>query len=67
MKNLTITGLDGVMLGTFLVDVEGDNFNYNFTLPVFLPVINISLLEVDKKETKRTREIIRRVKAIAGL
>lgn len=64
MKQLTITGMDDVAIGTFLVDVKGDNFNFNLTVPLFLPIINVCLLDVDKKETKRIREIMRRVKAL---
>ena len=64
MKKLRITGVDGVIIGEYLVNVDGDSFNLDLTIPLFLPVVNVSLLEVGKKETKRIREIMRRVKAM---
>lgn len=64
MKQLTITGMDGVVVAQFLVDVEGKNLSNTFTLPLFLPIVNISLLDIDKKETKRIREITHRVRAM---
>ena len=64
MKKLVITGMDGVRVSETLVDVKGENFTLDLTIPLFLPIVNISLLEPEKKEVKRTREIMRRVKAM---
>jgi len=65
MKRLVIAGLEGVLLSSSIVDVEGDNFNINFTIPMFLPVVNVSLVELDEKETKHIKAIIKNVRGIA--
>ena len=66
MKELTITGMDGIILSKTIVNVEGDNFNLALTIPTFLPIINFSLLEVEKKENKRIKGIMERVKAMVS-
>jgi len=66
MKELTVTGIDGAMLAKFLVNVEGDNVSYNMNLPMFLPVVSINLLDIEKKENKRIRAIIKQIKAMVS-
>lgn len=64
MKRLRVTAVDGSVLAELLVNVEGDNVNFAMSLPMFLPVVNLSLLDLEKKETKRIRETIKRIKSI---
>lgn len=64
MKKLTIAGHGGVLLSETLVNVEGDDFSLALTIPIFMPVAGISLLEIDKKETKRIKSIIESVEGI---
>jgi len=66
MKKLTITGHGGVVLCEVFINVVGDDINLNFIIPVFIPIVNISILEPNKKETKRIRATLQHVKKMVG-
>ncbi len=53
MKRLVITGWDGVCITDILVNVIGEDFNLQFTTPIFFPVINISLTDPPEEEEEK--------------
>jgi len=61
MKKLIITSVDGTVLVHNLVDVKGEDFSYTASIPMFLPVVNISLLDLDKDEDKKIKATVEHI------
>ncbi len=58
MKRLMIRGMGGELICDSLVNVEGDNFALNVTMPLFLPIVYVTLLDCEKKEDTRIKRIM---------
>ena len=66
MKRLTIMGDGGFLLSQILLDISGENFVIQLPLPIFLPVIAITMVDIDKKDERKLRKAIERVRSLTG-
>lgn len=64
MKKLRIVGYAGRTLCEAIVDVDGEDFVYQASLPLFLPVISVSLLSLDKKHDRQLKSMVEKVQAL---
>ena len=67
MKRLSVVGMNGVKLAECLVDMVGENYQVNFQLPIFLPIVNISITELPDEDTKKIKALIEGLKAITDV
>ncbi len=64
MKRLIIFGMDGHILSDLLLDIEGENFATQFPLPMFLPVVGITMTDLDNKQNTNIRKTMARIKGL---
>lgn len=50
MKILRIFDKDGVLLVYNLVNLEGDDFTLRTSIPLFLPIVGVSITDPDDEE-----------------
>jgi len=64
MKQLTVFGLDNFIVGQFLLDIEGENFALQFPMPMFMPVIAVTLTNLDPIREKKLRDTMSRAQEL---
>ena len=57
MKRLKVVGYDGLVVSDSLLNIQGEDFSLRFPLPIFLPILGISLTEIEDKEKKELKKI----------
>lgn len=50
MKILRIFDKDGVLLVYNLINLEGDDFTLRTSIPLFLPIVGVSITDPDDEE-----------------
>jgi len=56
MKVLRIFDKDGVLIVYTLINLEGDDFTLRTSMPLFLPIVGVSITDPDDEKDKESEE-----------